>query len=115
MPSEGAADDGLVASVNVAHVVAVPRIAAVRKHNFRTLTPDRAHTPSHQGQKYREFLRVTLAPALPPAAPMRAVIADDDPVTTAILSRALADWGFDVTSAPDGTAAWTALTSGAAP
>ncbi len=46
---------------------------------------------------------------------MRAVIADDDPVTTAILSRALQRWGIDVTSATDGLSAWQLLTAGPAP
>ncbi len=40
---------------------------------------------------------------------MRAVIADDDPVTTAILSNALRRWSIDATSAPDGTRAWELL------
>jgi two-component system, cell cycle response regulator len=46
---------------------------------------------------------------------MRAVIADDDPVATAILSRALERWGIDAVSAPDGDAAWNLLTGGPAP
>jgi two-component system, cell cycle response regulator len=46
---------------------------------------------------------------------MRAVIADDDPVATAILSRALERWGIDAVSAPNGDAAWDLLTSGPAP
>ena len=46
---------------------------------------------------------------------MRAVIADDDPVTTAILSRALERWGIEPSSAPDGDAAWDLLRSGPAP
>jgi len=46
---------------------------------------------------------------------MRAVIADDDPVATAILSRALERWGIDAVSAPDGEAAWNLLTAGPAP
>ena len=46
---------------------------------------------------------------------MRAVIADDDPVTTAILTRALQRWGIEVTAAPDGGAAWSALADGPAP
>ncbi len=46
---------------------------------------------------------------------MRAVIADDDPVTTAILTRALQRWGIEVTSAADGGAAWQALADGPAP
>jgi diguanylate cyclase (GGDEF)-like protein len=46
---------------------------------------------------------------------MRAVIADDDPVATAILTRALQRWGIEVTAAPDGAAAWRALADGPAP
>jgi diguanylate cyclase (GGDEF)-like protein len=49
------------------------------------------------------------------ASVMRAVIADDDSVTTAILSRALQRWGFEVTCAHDGASAWELLTSGPAP
>jgi sigma-B regulation protein RsbU (phosphoserine phosphatase) len=37
---------------------------------------------------------------------MRALIADDDHIGTAILSRALARWQFDVSLAHDGEAAW---------
>lgn len=46
---------------------------------------------------------------------MRAVIADDDQVTTAILSRALEELGFDVAIAHDGDSAWTLMTAGPAP
>ena len=46
---------------------------------------------------------------------MRAVIADDDPVTMAILSRALQRWGIGVTSAVDGATAWDLLTAGTPP
>jgi two-component system cell cycle response regulator len=46
---------------------------------------------------------------------MRAVIADDDPVTTAILSNALRRWHIDATSAPDGTQAWELLETSPAP
>jgi len=46
---------------------------------------------------------------------MRAVIADDDPVTTAVLSAALRGWGIDVASAADGLSAWRLLTDGPAP
>src|SRR4051812_28549127 len=46
---------------------------------------------------------------------MRAVIADDDPVTTTILSNALRGWGIDVVCAHDGLSAWTLLTTGPAP
>jgi sigma-B regulation protein RsbU (phosphoserine phosphatase) len=37
---------------------------------------------------------------------MRALIADDDRIATAILSRALANWKFDVAVAHDGESAW---------
>lgn len=40
---------------------------------------------------------------------MRALIADDDPIATTILSRAMARWQFDITVAADGEAAWTAI------
>jgi two-component system, cell cycle response regulator len=46
---------------------------------------------------------------------VRAVIADDDPVTTAVLGRALQQLGIEVASAKDGTAAWHLLTTGPAP
>jgi diguanylate cyclase (GGDEF)-like protein len=46
---------------------------------------------------------------------MRALIADDDPVTTAILSQALQRMGIDVISAHDGAGAWEVLTSAPAP
>jgi diguanylate cyclase (GGDEF)-like protein len=46
---------------------------------------------------------------------MRAVIADDDPVTTRILSNALGRWGIDVTTASDGTGAWGAIAANPAP
>jgi two-component system cell cycle response regulator len=46
---------------------------------------------------------------------MRAVIADDDPVTTTVLSRALERLGFDVAVAHDGEAAWQLLTTGPTP
>jgi sigma-B regulation protein RsbU (phosphoserine phosphatase) len=45
---------------------------------------------------------------------MRALIADDDRIATAILSRALANWNFDVTVAHDGESAWD-LIRGQAP
>ena len=44
---------------------------------------------------------------------MRAVIADDDPIATTILSRAMTRWQFDVTLAGDGEAAWTAIQANA--
>ncbi len=37
---------------------------------------------------------------------MRALIADDDRGTTAILSKTLQRWNIDVTVAHDGIAAW---------
>ena len=40
---------------------------------------------------------------------MRALVADDDPVTRAILTSALSQWGVEVTAADNGTAAWEAL------
>jgi two-component system cell cycle response regulator len=46
---------------------------------------------------------------------MRAVIADDDPVTTAILSHSLQQWGIDVTLTHDGASAWDRLISGPTP
>jgi len=42
---------------------------------------------------------------------MRALIADDDRTTTAILSKTLQRWGIDVVVAADGSAAWEVLTS----
>ena len=46
---------------------------------------------------------------------MRAVIADDDRTTTAILSKALTQSGIDVAVADDGMAAWQLLNAPAAP
>src|SRR3954471_21126369 len=46
---------------------------------------------------------------------MRAVIADDDPVTMAILSRALQRWEIDVMPAADGARAWDLLTAAPLP
>jgi len=40
---------------------------------------------------------------------MRALVADDDRITTAILSRALARSDFDVSLAHDGESAWTVI------
>jgi sigma-B regulation protein RsbU (phosphoserine phosphatase) len=42
---------------------------------------------------------------------MRALIADDDRTTTAILSKTLQRWGIDVIVVADGAAAWDVLTS----
>ena len=46
---------------------------------------------------------------------MRALIADDDRITTAILAGAMTGWGFETTVAHDGDEAWAALTAGPAP
>jgi diguanylate cyclase (GGDEF)-like protein len=46
---------------------------------------------------------------------VRAVIADDDPVTMAILSKALKRWDLDVMPASDGARAWELLTSAPVP
>jgi sigma-B regulation protein RsbU (phosphoserine phosphatase) len=43
---------------------------------------------------------------------MRVLIADDDRVTTAILTRALGNWGFDVGVAHDGESAWETIRAG---
>src|SRR5262249_44795526 len=46
---------------------------------------------------------------------MRALIADDDRITTAILANALNSWGIETTTAHDGAQAWAVLNAGAAP
>jgi two-component system cell cycle response regulator len=46
---------------------------------------------------------------------MRALIADDDRITTAILFRALTGWGIETAVAHDGDEAWVALNAGPAP
>jgi two-component system chemotaxis response regulator CheY len=46
---------------------------------------------------------------------MRALIADDDRITTAILAGAMTSWGFETTVAHDGDEAWAALTAGPVP
>jgi diguanylate cyclase (GGDEF)-like protein len=46
---------------------------------------------------------------------MRALIADDDPITRAILVKALKAFSMDVTVATDGNEAWEALSTGPAP
>jgi two-component system, cell cycle response regulator len=51
----------------------------------------------------------------PAAGKMRAVIADDDRVTTTLLAHALGRCGLDVTIAHDGLAAWELLSAGPAP
>jgi DNA-binding response OmpR family regulator len=40
---------------------------------------------------------------------VNAIIADDDPVTRTVVARPLEQWGFDVTLAADGAAAWQHL------
>ena len=37
---------------------------------------------------------------------MRALIADDDPISLLLLQRTLQQWGYEVTSARDGGEAW---------
>ncbi len=46
---------------------------------------------------------------------MRALIADDDRGTTAVLSKTLQRWGMDIAVAYDGNAAWELLRSGEGP
>jgi two-component system cell cycle response regulator len=46
---------------------------------------------------------------------MRALIADDDRITTAILVRALNSWGIETIVAHDGAEAWKQLTTGRVP
>jgi two-component system, cell cycle response regulator len=46
---------------------------------------------------------------------MRAIIADDDPVTTTVLARALERWGIKNAIARDGVSAWAALAERPAP
>src|SRR5437588_8087555 len=46
---------------------------------------------------------------------MRALIADDDRITTTILARALNGWGIDTAIAHDGDEAWVGLNAGPAP
>jgi two-component system, cell cycle response regulator len=46
---------------------------------------------------------------------MRALVADDDRITTAILVRALNSWGIETTVAHDGDEAWASLNAGPAP
>jgi DNA-binding response OmpR family regulator len=41
---------------------------------------------------------------------MRILIADDERMTTMMLSRTLEDWGFEVTVADDGASAWACIT-----
>ena len=45
---------------------------------------------------------------------MRILVADDDRMSTMMLSRSLERWGFDVVVAPDGAAAWEHI-AGATP
>jgi len=46
---------------------------------------------------------------------MRALIADDDPTGTAMLSAALRRWNFEVEAVADGDAAWRTLAASDAP
>src|SRR4051812_38770236 len=46
---------------------------------------------------------------------MRILIADDDRMTTMMLSRTLEGWGFDVAVVHDGAAAWESITGGNPP
>lgn len=42
---------------------------------------------------------------------MRALVADDDPTSLAMLNRTLSDWDYDVVTAADGDRAWDILSS----
>jgi phosphoserine phosphatase RsbU/P len=42
---------------------------------------------------------------------MRALVADDDRITTALLAGALRDWQFDVSTVHDGAEAWETLSA----
>jgi sigma-B regulation protein RsbU (phosphoserine phosphatase) len=46
---------------------------------------------------------------------MRALVADDDPVTTTILTRTLGRWGIESVIARDGSHAWEIIAAGDAP
>jgi diguanylate cyclase (GGDEF)-like protein len=46
---------------------------------------------------------------------IRALVADDDPVTSALVARTLERWGISVTVSADGETAWRLLTSGPPP
>ncbi len=46
---------------------------------------------------------------------MRILIADDDRLSTTMLRRTLASWGFEVTVAHDGAQAWTSIVGTAPP
>lgn len=46
---------------------------------------------------------------------MKILIAEDDPVSRRILEETLLDWGYEVSVAPDGAAAWDALRRADAP
>ena len=52
---------------------------------------------------------MTTALATPARGMMRALVADDDLIGTTILSRALAKWNFEVSTAADGEAAWEVI------
>src|SRR5215203_2006024 len=46
---------------------------------------------------------------------MRALIADDDPIASAVLSRALRSWNIEPIAARDGVSAWNAMSGEHAP
>ena len=46
---------------------------------------------------------------------MRVLIAEDDAVSGRILEKLLVKWGYEVTTTPDGEAAWEALQEPDAP
>lgn len=46
---------------------------------------------------------------------MKVLVAEDSPVSSRLLQRILAKWGYDVVAVSDGTAAWEALQSPEAP
>ena len=47
--------------------------------------------------------------------PMRALIADDDPVAAMAVSRSMSNWGFETTIVHDGLAAWEHINSDSPP
>ena len=59
--------------------------------------------------------RTTAPMTAPSFSGLRALIADDDRTTTAILAKALEGWGASVAVAFDGTAAWAMLCDGYRP
>ena len=40
---------------------------------------------------------------------LKALVADDDPITRAVVARPLLQWGFEVATATDGAIAWQYL------